>query len=376
MPDFRQRPLIPMARLYLFLIGSLALRRKSFHQIDLWGRQKEVRKWVGSDRYMVASDATLWRVLPGVDRDRVREDLQQAYILLRQKGHGKITLPGGRTIRAAAVDGSGLGGRYASAVEILGAHATLIDLEPSEGRGKELPATERVLRRVFERHGKGFVDVVLTDGLHITAGMLHLCRKELGTHLLVKTTELGTLGILQDAEAIFRAGGEFSRDVETVEGTDTERGLRYEVWAASGFHHTGFADPLKVARVRTHRLKGPRKGKTETFWIITTDLTLSAAQMRELAHLRWSIENHAFRALNAAVNSKHVWARGKQAALTFEVLMLMMFLAFTLVLAYHAHLDREALWSALRLRRITLAYLVECWIVSLRTAAGAFSAGG
>jgi hypothetical protein len=76
------------------------------------------------------------------------------------------------------------------------------------------------------------------------------------------------------------------------------------------------------------------------------------------------------------VNSKHVWARGKQAALTFEVLMLMMFLAFTLVLAYHAHLDREALWSALRLRRITLAYLVECWIVSLRTAAGAFSAGG
>jgi hypothetical protein len=66
------------------------------------------------------------------------------------------------------------------------------------------------------------------------------------------------------------------------------------VAAASGFHHTGFADPLKVARVRTHRLKGPRKGKTETFWIITKDLTLSAAQMRELAHLRWSIENHAF----------------------------------------------------------------------------------
>ncbi len=189
-------------------------------------------------------------------------------------------------------------------------------------------------------------------------------------------TELDTLSILQDAEAIFRAGGEFSKEVETARGTDAERGFRYEVWAASGFHHTGFADSLKVARVRTHPLKGPRKGKIETFWIITTDLTLSADQMRELAHLRWSIENHAFRALNAAVNSKHVWARGEQAALTFEVLMLMMFLAFTLVLAYHAHLDREALWRAFRLRRVTLAYLVECWIVSLRTAAGAFSAGG
>jgi len=31
------------------------------------------------------------------------------------------------------------------------------------------------------------------------------------------------------------------------------------------------------------------------------------------------------------------------------------------VLAYHARLDREVLWEAFRLRRLTLAYLVECW---------------
>ena len=61
-----------MATLFQFLVGSLALHRRSFHQIDLFGRQKEVRQWMGTSRYMVASDATFWRVLPGMDPDEVR----------------------------------------------------------------------------------------------------------------------------------------------------------------------------------------------------------------------------------------------------------------------------------------------------------------
>jgi hypothetical protein len=99
-----------MSTLFMFLVGGLALHRKSFHQMDLFGRQKEVRQWLGTSRYLVASDATFWRVLPGMDQPQIREELQQACELLRQKGHGKIALPEGRTLRAAAVDGSALGG--------------------------------------------------------------------------------------------------------------------------------------------------------------------------------------------------------------------------------------------------------------------------
>lgn len=365
-----------MSTLFLFLVGSGALRRRSLHQIDLFARQKDVRRWLGSDRYMVASDATFWRVLPRMDQDQVREELQQANVLLRQHGHGRILLPGGRWIRAAAVDGSVLTGRYSSVVEILGAHAAVIDLEPCEGKGKELPASEAVLRRVFQRHGPGFVDIVLYDGLGITEKMLRLCRQDLGTHLLVKSKELDTLLILQDAEALFRAGKDFAQDIEHVQGTDVDRGMQYEVWAARGFHHGKFPEELKVARVRITMLKGPRKGQPETFWIITTDVTLTAEQMRELAHLRWSIENHAFKALNEHVNSKHVWVRGEQAAQAFETLMLILFLSFTLVLAYHAHLDSDKLWKMRRLRRTTLGYLGECWLLSLRSAAGLFSVDG
>jgi archaellum biogenesis protein FlaJ (TadC family) len=141
----------------------------------------------------------------------------------------------------------------------------------------------------------------------------------------------------------------------------------------------GYADsphPLKVARVKIERLKGPYRGAQETFWIVTTDQSLSALQMHELAHLRWSIENDAFRALSAAVDSKHVWTRGKNSEAIFEVLMLLMFLAFTLSLAFHAELDRDRLWEMFRLRRSTLAHLVDCFILSLQAAAGAFAPGG
>ena len=365
-----------MATLFLYALGSVALRRQSFHQMDLMARQKEVREWLGSDRRMVASDATYLRILPRMVRSQLREELQQANVLLRQKGHGKLTLPGGRTIRAAAVDGTVLSGRYASVLEVMGGHPAVVDLEPCEGKGKELPASERLLRRVVKRHGKGFVEIVLGDGLYITEGMLRLCREELGIPLLVKSRELDSLLILQDAEAIFLAGKDFQGDIEHVHGTDVERGMHYEAWATRGFHHGSFPDDLKVARVRIQMLKGPRKNQTETFWIVTTDVTLSAEQMRELAHSRWSIENHTFRALNAYVDSKHVWTRGRQAAETFEAWMLIVALSFTLVLAYHAHLDSEQLWEALRLRRVTLGYLGDCWLLSLSTAAGLFRVDG
>lgn len=48
----------------------------------------------------------------------------------------------------------------------------------------------------------------------------------------------------------------------------------------------------------------------------------------------------------------------------------------TLLLAYHAQLDQDVLWNAFRLRRLTLAHLVERLIPPLRTSAGAFAPNG
>lgn len=362
----RTRPEIPVSRIFLLVVGALALRKQSFHQIDLFARNKGAKKWLGTSRPMVASDATLWRVLPQMNRTELRALVHQAYRLLRKKGHGRLELPSGRKIRAAAVDGTCWGKRYASAVEMLGEAPVVLDFQPAPGQGHELATSEAVLRRVFYQFHDlegGLADIVLGDGAYIAQKMLQLCRDELGTHLLVKTKELDTLLILQDAEALFRAPGEFQRDIEHRTGNDPGRNLRYEVWAARGFHHTGFDGELRVARVVTEPLKG--KGEREIFWIVTTDLELTAEDMRELAHLRWTIENHGFRALNDAMNSKHVWTRGKNSEDIFEALMLMMVLSFMLVVAYHAQVDKKTLWEKFRLRRLTLRQLAEEWLMSL-----------
>lgn len=352
------------------------MRRQSFHQIDLFARQEGARKWVGSLRRMVGSDATFWRVLPRLAPSQFREEIRQSYLTLRRGGHGSLALPSGRRIRAGALDGSCLGGRYATAFELLGAHAAVIDLEPAEGKGKELVAAEAVLRRVVTTYGSSIVDLVMGDGLYITQRMLRLCREELGTHLLVKTTELDSLNILKDAEALFQAPKEIGREVESRAGMDLVRKLRYEIWAARGFHHEGFSGELKVARVRIEHLKGKYRGQIETFWVITTDVSLSAEDLRELAHLRWSIENHGFRAMNDQMNSKHQWTRGENAAQTFEILMLVMIWTFLLILAYHASLSTERLWKTHCLRRMTLGYLAECWLLSLGSASGSFALTG
>ncbi len=362
----RKRPEIPLSRIFMLLVGGLALQKKSFHQIDLFSRTSEAKRWLGSRRRMVASDATLWRVLPEMNRTQLRSFLHQAYRLLRKRGQGPLKLPSGRKIRAAAVDGTCWGKRNASAVEMLGEAPVLLDFQVSPGQGHELATSEAVLRRVFQEFRGlegGLADIVLGDGAYITEGMLKLCRNDLRTHLLVKTKELETLLVLQDAEAIFNAPGDRDRQIEHHRGTDAERNLSYEVWAASGFSHGEFRGDLKVARVRTQPLKGDQE--QETFWIVTTDTSLSANDMRELAHRRWSIENHGFRALNDAMNSKHVWTRGESAEQTFETLMLIMLLSFMLVVAYHAQLEPERIWRHWRLRKVTLAWLADHWRMTL-----------
>ena len=69
----RKRPEIPISRIFLLMVGALALRKQSFHQIDLFARHQGAKKWLGTKRPMVASDATLWRVLPQMNGMEIRD---------------------------------------------------------------------------------------------------------------------------------------------------------------------------------------------------------------------------------------------------------------------------------------------------------------
>jgi hypothetical protein len=346
-----------MATIFLFVVMGLALRQKSFHQMDRWARLESVRRFLGSRRRLVVSRTTLWRVLPAMDRAALREFVQEHYIAWKQKAPVAFTLPSGRQIRMGIVDGSKFGHVYASCLQVKGDGGEFfLDVELWPGEGKELASSEGLLERVVRRHGRSFVELIACDGLYMNAPFLTQMRGH-GLQVLVKIKhrEEKRLNLLADARAIFDS--EETRDgVEIAEGTDPSRGVSDRVEAAPGFQHAGYAGTLKVARVVEKRIK--KGGRVpEPFWIVTSDESLKAQDLRELAHQRWSVENQGFKMLNEQLNSKHVWTRGKKFRETFEALILLMFLAFALVKAFQRSLDEPCLWQTYRVRRLTLQAL-------------------
>jgi len=205
--------------------------------------------------------------------------------------------------------------------------------------------------------------------------MMRLCLEELDVHLVVKTTEEGTLNILKDANALFDAP-EPMAEVEHRRGVDEGRGVVYEIWAAAGFHHQGVED-LKVARVREGHPKHPDR-PVETFWVLSTDPGLTAETMRELAKKRWSIENRGFRALNDLAASKRQWirevtpsadaARQQNRQVYLEVVLRLLMIAYMLVQGYATRQEVQTLRQRYGAVRLTVRFIGRRLLQTMGTA--------
>ncbi len=377
--DTRKKPKIPMSTIVLLMVISLALGQRSFHQIDILARKRPMRRLLGSRRDMAASDTTLERVVPTIDLEEVREELQVAYIQKKQR-NATITLTSGRRIRVGVVDGYETGSGKASCLQVLGGRSPfLLDAEPYEKDGKELPSSTTVIQRAATRHGRGCIEIALGDPLYVSGPFWTACRN-CGIHTLVKgeTAKKEDLTILREARALCAAGGD-SPLVERAQGTDPARGVSYTVSAVRGLKHDSYAGTVKVALVEETRLKH-RKGKkanlpnVSAFWVIATDESLTPEEMRELGHLRWTIENQGFRSLNAHLGSKGTWTRGKSKKEMFPVLLLLMFLAFNLASEFETSVDVDDIRREFgqskesAVHAITLRLVVECILAALETA--------
>lgn len=378
--ETRKKPRIPIAMLFLLMTLGLALGRGSLHQIDFFARIPALRRLLGTRRQMVASDSTLERELPRMNVDEVREQLQATYVRWKQKGN-HYTLSTGRRIRVGVLDGSDMRSGFTSALQVKADRGVfLLDAEPYYRDGKELPTTTALVERAAGCHGKGFLDIVLGDALHVSGPFWNACRSQ-GIHVLVKgeAPKKEELLVLREARALIAAGGNDSR-IETARGIDLKRSVSYEIKAVRGLEHDGYHGTVKVAIVTETQLK-PRRGTkanrptTIEFWVIVTDETLAPAEMRELGHLRWQIENNGFRALNDLVHSKRVWARGEDRAEMFPVLLLLMFLGFNLMSTFEAELSMKDVQRDLgqdrdhRPHTITLRFVWERVLQTLEGAA-------
>lgn len=303
----RRHPRVPAAQVALTVIGQVFFALRSLLRVDQWLRTPAARGWLGVAAHAPrGSDTTLLRVLGAWERGRLR---QANYALQQTRRRGRqdrTVLSTGQELVLAIVDGTDLGGHRFSVLGFAGAVWQPVDVEPSRGRGHELADSRRLVRRTVQQLGTGFATHLLYDGLMAVKQDFVRAKNLWGLHLVVKTKE-ETLEVVPSCRAAWqgqRAAALRAVGVDVAQGVDAARGVSYRVCAQSGIAWDGLDEPLNVAWVQESPLKGPRAGQTEEFWVLTTDGTLRAVELREVAHARWGIENLGFKATSAQVGSQ------------------------------------------------------------------------
>lgn len=321
-PDARKCPEVATATVAESVALGGALGVPSLRQLDQALRKKGVRQALGSQRARVASDTTVSRVCDVMKTSDIRQRVRAAWQSARQGGLLGVEV-GGRKRRVGVVDGTFMGGHWMSAMYEVGEIPALVNAVRYPKRGKELVASRALLGHIGRHEGRGVFDLVLFDGLYANEPIWAAC-EEIGVQGVVKLKpeEADRLLILKDARGLFDAP-RLMAGVEYVTGVDKTRGCRYQVWAVADLEWSQSGRRLKVARVREKWLKGPYKGQTLEFWVISQDPTLDALALRQVAHLRWFIENNGFKALNEQAHSKHVFRRRSAGAFNISLLQML-----------------------------------------------------
>lgn len=340
----RKKPVVSAGLIFKACVFQAVLGIESLLELDQKGRTKALRGLLDNDRGIATgSDSTILRAASAWVMEPLLGAGYALHCRLRRQGHASATLSSGRKVRLAVEDGSCFGGHWGSVLAFSGTVPHMADMEPYEKRGKELPASRPLMIRAARRLGKAFATHLLYDGLMMCKADFRLARR-LGMHLLVKTSEEKSLEIIASSKEAWtklsqrdleRAG------VETARGYDAKSHVRYRIHAQAGIRWEGLQYPLRVAWVEEIHLKGKYAGETFSFWVVTTDESLTGPELREMAHNRWTIENNQFKELNFQTGSKNGYIKDPRAK---EVLLRMWFLGLALLKAFRLHLDTLPAW--------------------------------
>ena len=346
--DHRAEVKIPASTVFsaVFLMGTMGWG--SLLRCDQMLRTPIGHRWFGNKTPAV-SDSTMARSLEVMDLDTLRPTLLASYRIGVLAGASKCNLRHGK-MRIGIIDGTGFGRFLASCFEIVGPSSLMVGIEPIEKRGKELPASHTLLRDLKCQLGPHFVDLILGDGLYFNAPFFNLCLSELQSDVLIKTEDATRL-IIIDAMGLFRLNADFPGAITTASGTDALRMCTYEVMMADGFTLEGVEADLTVAWVKETHL---RSGEITEFWVVTSAKTLTAEEMRELAHWRWDVENNGFKSLNQTVVTKRIYSHEAVASCAILLILFTVFNLLGLFLLWQADRLSYPRMKVTRLFRISL----------------------
>ena len=173
--------------------------------------------------------------------------------------------------------------------------SVILDFEPMRQGEEECAAALRLLRRMRPQYGPRFFDVVVVDSWYANGPFLKAVVEELGWPVIAVLKQ-ERYEVYQEALALSRG----QKPTHVVE-RDGRQGEIWEV-AALRFSDT-YPGPVRVVKVRERWTQRQRVSKEwvhqekeqHWIWVVAGDLDgYDGAVIRDLGHLRWKVENHAF----------------------------------------------------------------------------------
>ena len=213
--------------------------------------------------------------------------------------------------------------------------SVILDAEPMRPGEEECAAALRLLRRMRQKYGPRFFDLVVVDAWYTNGPFLKTVVKELGWPV-VAVLKQERRDIYQEALAL--TAGQPRQVVERAGGPNQRR---VEIWDVRELRFSDtYTDPVRVVRVRESWRERTQQGKAwktvekeQTWiWVVAGDLDgYDGAAIRDFGHLRWNIENNAFCELTQHWHLTHV-AHHKPVAVL--ALLWIKIIAFTLFHAF------------------------------------------
>ena len=210
--------------------------------------------------------------------------------------------------------------------------SVILDFEPMRPGEEECAAALRLLRRMRQKYGPRFFDVVVVDSWYANGPFLKTVAQELGWPV-VAVLKQEHYEVYQEAQALSRG----QKPAQVVE----RDGRQVEIWDVRSLRFSdSYTRPVRVVRAREgwqQRVQqGPEWATEEKeqnwLWVVAGDLdSLEGAVIRDLGHGRWKIENHAFGQLTQHWHLTHC-AHHHPVALA--ALLWIKILAFTLFHAF------------------------------------------
>ena len=304
--DIRKKPEIKLNAIIMSILLMPFYSMKSLLGLDRLSRKISFKRLFNCKRKMVASDSTISRSLSWMNPDEVTELQESLLPVFRGERLQRIQIDkdtGYRTI--GIIDGSCMGNHYLSAFVLSGKTEYPLVIENCKKRGKELPVSKVLLDKAYKLLRSDFPHLILVDALYFNENSFHRVRRK-KSHILIKCKDPNFRDVLKNAQFILNAKNEVADKVTTANGFDSARMCQWTIEITSG-DFAGY--PINIAHlIEDYPLQKEDKSHVES-WIVTTDLSLTPNEIREIAHLRWHIENDVFKRLSHLAGTKTFYFR-------------------------------------------------------------------